>query len=159
MERIEGVVAASRSAGIEHPERYIRLGANRRGEGDKIISELLQGADRPTAILASDNVVALEVFKTLRRLGMSIPQDLSLIAFHDADWTSVTSPPITVIAQPVYDLGFESAQILVRRISGTGDTPRCRVLATTLIKRQSIGTPPELEERGAVLQKTTAKIG
>ncbi|WP_046665695.1 LacI family DNA-binding transcriptional regulator [Neorhizobium galegae] len=159
MERIEGVVAASRAAGIEHPERYIRLGANRRGEGDKIISELLQGADRPTAILASDNVVALEVFKTLRRLGLSIPQDLSLIAFHDADWTSVTSPPITVIAQPVYDLGFESAQILIRRITGIGDAPRCRVLATTLIKRQSIGAPPELQESRAGLQKSTAQIG
>lgn len=144
MERIEGVMAAGRAAGIEQPERYIRLGTGRGGMGDKIIADLLQQTQRPTAILASDNVVALEVFKTLRRLGMSIPGDLSLIAFHDADWTSVTSPPITVIAQPAYDLGFESAQILVRRITGTGDVASRRVLATKLITRQSVAAPPKL---------------
>jgi LacI family transcriptional regulator len=142
MERIEGFVAASHAAGINHPERYIRLGAGRGGMGDKVIADLLMEHERPTAILASDNVVALEVFKTLRRLGMSIPGDLSLIAFHDADWTSVTSPPITVIAQPVYDLGFESTQILVKRIMGMGDAPRSRVFATNLITRQSVAAPP-----------------
>ncbi|MBP2463863.1 MULTISPECIES: LacI family DNA-binding transcriptional regulator [unclassified Rhizobium] len=144
MNRIEGVVAASRSAGIEHPERYIRLAAYRRKADDDIIAQLLQGAERPTAILASDSVVALEVFKTVRKLGMSIPGDLSLVAFHDADWTSVTSPPITVIAQPVYGLGFESAQMLVQRISGVTEPPRSRVLATSFIQRQSIGPPPQL---------------
>jgi len=97
---------------------------------------------RPTAILASDNVVGLEVFKVIRNLGMSIPADLSLIAFHDADWTSVTSPPITVISQPVYNLGVESAQILIERITGAVGTPKRLVLATELIERQSVGAPP-----------------
>jgi LacI family transcriptional regulator len=142
MERIEGFVAASREAGIGDPERYIRLGAARRGAAGKIIAELLSHPDRPTAILASDNVVALEVFKTIRLQGMSIPDDLSLIAFHDADWTSVTSPPVTVISQPVYDLGIESAQALIKRITGTSDTPRRLVLPTTFIARQSVGAPP-----------------
>ena len=72
---------------------------------------------------------------------MSIPNDLSLIAFHDADWTSVTSPPITVISQPVYDLGVESAQILIKRINGGGEPPKRLVLATTLIERQSVSAP------------------
>jgi LacI family transcriptional regulator len=86
-------------------------------------------------------VVALEVFKTVRALGLSIPTDLSLIAFHDADWTSVTSPPITVISQPVYDLGVKSAQLLIKRITGSIDAPRRLVLATTLIERQSVDAP------------------
>lgn len=145
MERIEGVLAASQAAGIECPEQYIRLGTGRRGLGEKIIAELLKGSERPTAILASDNVVALEVFKTVRKIGMSIPHDLSLIAFHDADWTSVTSPPITVIAQPVYDMGFQSGQILIGRITGNSDTPSSRVLATNLIARESISAPPEFK--------------
>lgn len=145
MERIEGVIAASRAAGIEYPEQYIRLGAGRRGSGEKIIAELLKGRERPTAILASDNVVALEVFRTVHKLGMSIPNELSLIAFHDADWTSVTSPPITVIAQPVYDLGFQSAEILIGRITGNTDAPSSRVLSTNLVARGSIARPPDPE--------------
>ena len=60
------------------------------------------------------------------------------VAFHDADWTSVTSPPVTVISQPVYDLGMESAEILIRRINGAMEAPMRLVLPTTLIERQSV---------------------
>ncbi|MBM6593166.1 LacI family DNA-binding transcriptional regulator [Microvirga pudoricolor] len=144
LERIEGFLAASRDAGIDQPERYIRLGAARRGMASRIIADLLTGPERPTAILASDNVVAFEVFKTIRSLAMTIPQDLSLIAFHDADWTSVTSPPISVISQPVYDLGASSAAVLIDRITGQSETPARRVLPTTFIARQSVGAPPTL---------------
>jgi LacI family transcriptional regulator len=141
MDRIEGFLAAASEAGIETPEQYIRLAATRLGASGKIIADLLSLPHRPTAILASDNVVGLEVFKAIRALGMSIPNDLSLIAFHDADWTSVTTPPITVISQPVYDLGIESAQILIKRINGATEPPLRLALATTLIERQSVGIP------------------
>jgi LacI family transcriptional regulator len=141
MDRIEGFLEATAQAGISGSAQYIRLGATRHGASSKIIADLLALPDRPTAILASDNVVALEVFKTIRALGMSIPDDLSLIAFHDADWTSVTSPPITVISQPVYDLGMQSARILIKRITGTAEAPGRVVLVTTLIERQSVGAP------------------
>jgi LacI family transcriptional regulator len=141
MDRIEGFLAAASEAGIETPEQYIRLAATRLGASGKIIADLLSLPHRPTAILASDNVVGLEVFKAIRALGMSIPNDLSLIAFHDADWTSVTTPPITVISQPVYNLGIESAQILIKRINGATEPPKRLALATTLIERQSVGIP------------------
>jgi LacI family transcriptional regulator len=141
MDRIEGFLAAASEAGIETPEQYIRLAATRLGASGKIIADLLSLPHRPTAILASDNVVGLEVFKAIRALGMSIPNDLSLIAFHDADWTSVTTPPITVISQPVYNLGIESAQILIKRINGATEPPKRLALATTLIERQSVGVP------------------
>jgi LacI family transcriptional regulator len=141
MDRISGFLDAAGEAGIPNPERYIRLGATRKGASGKIIADLLSLPDRPTAILASDNVIAFEVFKAIRGLGMLIPDDLSLVAFHDADWTSVTSPPITVISQPAYDLGVESAQMLIKRINGATEAPMRLVLATTLIKRQSVGAP------------------
>ena len=105
------------------------------------MSDLLSLPDRPTAVLASDNVVALEVFKTVRALGLSIPDDLSLIAFHDADWTSVTSPSITVVAQPSFELGMESAKVLIKRVRGHVGAPRRLVLTTTLIERQSVSAP------------------
>src|SRR4051812_33084188 len=141
MDRNSGFLGAAAEAGIRHPERYIRLGATRKGASGKIIADLLSLPDRPTAILASDNVIAFEVFKTIRGLGMSIPDDLSLVAFHDADWTSVTSPPITVISQPVYNLGMESARLLIKRINGATEAPTRLVLATTLIERQSVSAP------------------
>ena len=141
LDRIEGFLDAATNAGIRGSEDYIRLGVKRSGTARKIISDLLSLPAPPTAILASDNVVALEVFKTVRALGLSIPDDLSLIAFHDADWTSVTSPPITVVAQPSFELGMESAKVLIKRVRGHLGAPRRLVLTTTIIERQSVRAP------------------
>lgn len=82
------------------------------------IERLLTQAERPTAIFASDSIVAYDIFKTTRMLGLRVPDDLSLIAFYDAEWTSVTTPPISVIDQPVYDMGAKVAELLIARING-----------------------------------------
>jgi LacI family transcriptional regulator len=81
-------------------------------------TRLLSTPDRPTAILASDSLIGLEIVKVIQALGLSMPEDISLITFHDADWTSVTSPPITVVDQPVYALGKSVAELLIRRLKG-----------------------------------------
>jgi LacI family transcriptional regulator len=141
LDRIDGFLDVARQAGIETPERYIRLGATEPSKTRQIVTDLLALPDHPSAILASDNVIALEVFKTIRSLGLQIPGDVSLIAFHDADWTSVTTPAVTVVAQPVYDLGRESARMLIERIGGAVHAPRRFILKSTLIDRQSVGTP------------------
>lgn len=154
LDRIGGFLDAAANAGISGSERYIRLGVKRSGTARKIISDLLSLPERPTALIASDNVVALEVFKTVRALGLSIPDELSLIAFHDADWTSVTSPPITVVAQPSYELGSESAKALLKRVRGHLGAPRRLVLTTTLIHRKSVGAPTPRKARD--MRKTRA---
>jgi LacI family transcriptional regulator len=53
----------------------------------------------------------------------------------------VTTPPVTVIAQPIYDLGRESACMLIERVRGAVHAPRRFVLKSTLIDRESVGTP------------------
>jgi len=150
LDRIRGFLEATADAGISGSERYIRLGVRRLGNAPKIIADLLSPPTRPTALIASDNAVALEVFKTVRALGLSIPEDLSLIAFHDADWTSVTNPPITVVAQPSYEVGCESAKALIRRIQGHLGAPERLVLATTLIQRKSVGAPTQRKGKARV---------
>jgi LacI family transcriptional regulator len=141
LDRIDGFLDVARQADIEVPERYIRLGAADPSMTRTIVTDLLALPDRPSAILASDNVIALEVFKTVRALGLQIPRDVSLIAFHDADWTSVTTPAVTVVAQPIYDLGRESARMLIERVHGAVYAPRRFVLESTLIDRESVGAP------------------
>ncbi len=103
--RIEGYLEICREAGIGDAERWVCVGATTPENIRRIVAHLLQGIDRPTAIIASDSVIGLEVFKACRDAGLSLPDDLSLVSFHDADWTSVTSPPVTVVSQPVYQLG------------------------------------------------------
>jgi LacI family transcriptional regulator len=140
-ERIEGFLAACRESGIDRPERYVTLGAMSPEETRKLATSLLSAPDRPTAILASDSLIALEIFKVIRALGLKVPDDISLITFHDADWTSVTSPPITVIDQPVYALGKSVAELLLRRLKGETHPPQRLVLPTAIIERGSVGRP------------------
>jgi LacI family transcriptional regulator len=119
-------------------ESWVRVGAVTQQETHRIVTEMLQSAQRPTAIIASDSIIGLEVFKVHRQLGLSIPDDLSLVSFHDADWTSVTTPPVTVVRQPVYDLGATAARLLVDRLNGKGQTVRKVVLKTEIVERASM---------------------
>jgi LacI family transcriptional regulator len=137
-ERIEGFLAACARADVPSPAASILLGANGRSETHRLALELLRSAERPTAVLASDSLIALEVFKVVRELGLRMPEDVSLITFHDADWTSVTTPPVTVVDQPVYRLGEEVAKLLVARLKGSSGPPRHVILPTTLIQRDSV---------------------
>ncbi|MBB3309812.1 LacI family transcriptional regulator [Rhizobium sp. BK196] len=135
--RIEGFLSVCREAGLTGMEDWVRVGAFTPEHTHRIVTEMLQSARRPTAIIASDSIIGLEVFKIHRQLGLSIPDDLSLVSFHDADWTSVTTPPVTVVRQPVYDLGATAAKLLVERLNGEGQTARVVVLKTEIVERAS----------------------
>ena len=145
--RIDGFLAACRAADIEAPERGVCLaGGAVAGQQRASIERLLSDTEPPTAILASDSLVAFEIFKAIQARGLRIPDHLSLISFYDAEWTSVTTPPISVIDQPVYDMGTKAAELLIARING--DTPAVRhcILPNRFVERGSIGVPCRLME-------------
>ncbi|MCJ7995730.1 LacI family DNA-binding transcriptional regulator [Rhizobium cremeum] len=140
--RIEGHLGACREASLEGVEQWVCVGANRPEATRQIVMGMFRSTERPTAIIASDSVIGLEVFRVTRELGLILPDDLSLVSFHDADWTSVTSPPVTVVQQPVYQLGEAAARLLVGRLKGETGEGRRVVLDTRLIERASVGPAP-----------------
>lgn len=140
--RIEGFLGVCREAGLEGMEDRVHVGAVTPEHTHRIVTGMLQSSQRPTAIIASDSVIGLEVFKVCRALGLSIPDDLSLVSFHDADWTSVTTPPVTVVRQPVYRLGETAAKLLVERLNGNHAKASRVVLQTEVIERASVAEAP-----------------
>lgn len=140
-ERISGLLAVCAEAGIPTPERYLVFGA-KKSRAASIAARVLSGPDRPTAIIASDSIIGLEIYKAIRDLGLGVPQDVSLITFHDADWTSVTTPPITAVDQPVYEMGKSVAELLIRRLKGEMHPPQRIVVPTSIIQRGSVGPVP-----------------
>lgn len=137
-ERIEGFLQAGEEAGIANMPQWVRLGANTPEATRQLTIDLLSATPPPTAIIASDSLIAIEVFKIARELGIVMPEALSLLTFHDAAWTAVTTPPVTVVRQPVYELGEAAARMLIERLSGIDVPPRQVVLPTKLIERGSI---------------------
>ncbi|SJN16777.1 Transcriptional regulator, LacI family [Microbacterium esteraromaticum] len=75
-------------------------------------------ADPPTAMLASDATVALNVLIALRARGLRVPQDISVIAFDDSPWARISDPPLTGITHPIYDVGVATAKAALRLIEG-----------------------------------------
>jgi LacI family transcriptional regulator len=137
-DRVTGFVGALHDAGVVDPARYVRLNARRDGV-DAIVRSLVE--EGITAIVASDSLIAQAAFRTLRGLGREIPGDVSLVAFDDADWTSLSAPAITVMAQPIHEIGAEAARLLVRRIAGDRAATEHLVLPQRLIERESIAPP------------------
>jgi LacI family transcriptional regulator len=64
-----------------------------------------------------------------------------MISFLDADWTTVTAPPITVVDQPVYEMGKKAAERLVARLKGQQHTAERMIVRTRIIERGSVGPP------------------
>jgi LacI family transcriptional regulator len=141
-ERVQGFVETLADAGVAEPEQFVHLNARREGV-ERLTRRLLDDDRGITAIVSSDSLIALGVFRVARELGRSIPGDLSLVAFDDADWTGVTTPAITVMAQPIHEIGAEAARLLIRRIGGDGSAPVTRVLEQHLIERESVARPAQ----------------
>jgi LacI family transcriptional regulator len=64
-----------------------------------------------------------------------------MISFLDADWTTVTTPPITVIDQPVYEMGKRAAERLISRLNGKELSVERTTVKTSLIQRGSVAEP------------------
>jgi LacI family transcriptional regulator len=106
--------------------------------GVSVIRELFDGRQPPDSLLAVDSMLALGAITEFRRRQLRPGRDVGVIGFDDAVWAPVVDPPLSVVAQPAYEMGAEAARLLVRRIQGTGpETPQTLVMSTTLILRGS----------------------
>ncbi|WP_285250854.1 LacI family DNA-binding transcriptional regulator [Pseudarthrobacter sp. fls2-241-R2A-168] len=138
-DRLEGMRQAYLAAGLPFPEDLVRLNA---GDADSIRSitrEVLRGPEQATAVVASDGLIALSVVEAIQELGLSIPADVSFLMYDDFPWTRLTSPPLTVIAQPVYNMGAAAAKALIRQMEGLPRAAPAQFTAT-LVRRGSVGT-------------------
>jgi len=110
--------------------------------GDAATAQLIRAAmaepDPPDAIIASDSLVGISVYRTLRERGLRIGRDVSLVTFYDADWTQVTEPPVAVVSQPALDMGEVAAGLLVERLAKSDLPARHVAIPTTLLWRGSV---------------------
>lgn len=137
-ERLAGILETFEEDGHRFDPDWIRLGAQTPESTRAATRDLLALEQPPTALIASDSMVGLEVLKTLREMGRRVPEDLSFLMFDDMPWSSLVDPPITVISQPAYEMGVLAARALVDQLdSGTARMGR-RLLEGGVIRRESV---------------------
>jgi LacI family transcriptional regulator len=139
-ERARGFREAFAEHGRPLPEKWLRQGRLDAPYGYAQALEILSANPRPSALVAGGNQIFAGVLRAVRRLGLVIPRDLSIISCDDVDLTILTNPPVTVISRDLDEVGRAAAELLLRRIRGPNEAERhCHVLPTELIVRESCG--------------------
>ncbi|MFV0380289.1 MAG: LacI family DNA-binding transcriptional regulator [Anaerorhabdus sp.] len=108
--------------------------------------DLLSLENRPDAIVCASDMFALGIIKACKKKKLKIPEDIAIIGFDNIDLTVITDPPLTTIAQPSYQLGYKSCELLVEKINNPETPVKRIVLETELIVRES--TPITIKKGG-----------
>lgn len=138
-ERIQGYRAALEEAGLPVDERLIALTGSTQADGYSGARALMEARRRPSAIFTANNMMSVGTLLALRDLGLRIPDDVALVGFDDLEWTTLIEPPLTVVRQPVQEIGRQTAERLLARMRGDDSQPRRIRLATEFVIRGSCG--------------------
>ena len=112
-ERLTGFRAAMREAGLPIRDGFIQEGDFHPESGHSCTLALMRMPDRPTAIFSCNNSMTLGLMHALADLDVHCPDQVSVVAFDDLPWTQYFHPQLTVVAQPVHELGAQAMRVLL----------------------------------------------
>jgi LacI family transcriptional regulator/LacI family fructose operon transcriptional repressor len=140
-ERRQGYEDALAAAGIETDPRWIVSSGWHADAAGAVARALLSGSDRPSAVFAANNLLAEGVWRAAADLGLSIPDQLSLVAFDDAPWMSMVTPGVTSVTQDAARLGREAVELLIERLADPEAPTRVVTIPAGFMRRSSTGRP------------------
>jgi LacI family transcriptional regulator len=121
-ERIRGFELELQKFGLEIPDAYKVTGRQDLQLGLRI-TDLLQLDPRPTAIFATNDIVAIGAWRKLVESGFRIPRDISIMGFDDIEISRFLVPPLTTVAQPYREIGVQAVELLVSLLQ-SGDAKK-----------------------------------
>jgi LacI family transcriptional regulator len=138
-ERVIGYRNSLAQAGVPLDPELLKIGSFTRPYGEQATEELLALARPPTVIFAGSNRICLGVLTVLSRKNYRIPEDVSVVAFDDAEWLAAWNPPITAVDIAVGEMAQLAVDLLDRRINkgSAGAKPVTYHLSTSMIERKS----------------------
>ncbi|MBM7693494.1 alanine racemase [Peribacillus deserti] len=86
--------------------------------GQQAMKKILNLEKRPTAVFAVSDLLAIGALKEINSLGLKVPNDIALVGFDQIDFSNMTNPTLTTIAQPMYKMGTLAAKMLINKIKG-----------------------------------------
>ena len=136
--RFLGYRRAVRDAGLQVNAFF---GCDSQQDTLRAIEDRLHGDNPPTAFFASNTLATRYVLAALVNLGVKMPNDLAFAGFDDFDLADLTSPPLTVVRQPVQEMGRVATNLLFDRIA-RGELPQTGnriILPVEIVLRRSCG--------------------
>ena len=139
-DRLAGYRDALRQAELPADEGIVWEGGFAFAHGVSVAARFLATPERPTAIFAANDEMAMGIIKTVKDAGLHVPRDVSVAGFDDIEFASYFDPALTTVRQPRAELGRLAAESLVARIGGIGNKMQLRTrLPCSLVIRDSVG--------------------
>jgi LacI family transcriptional regulator len=139
--RFQGYRKALEKAGLTYSEDYVRVGNYKYESGMEATQYFLALPERPTAIFAATDEMAIGAIHAIQDAGLKVPEDLSVISVDNIRMASMVRPQLTTVAQPMYDIGAVSMRLLTKLMKKESvEEPRV-VLPHELIERRSVAAP------------------
>jgi LacI family transcriptional regulator len=140
--RLAGIQNKIQQLGLPGDQLKIVEGDLTQRSGYEQTQAMLDGPDPPTAIIASNDLMAFGAISAVLERGLIVGKDISITGFDNIPMAEFSHPPLTTINQPIYQIGSMVCDMLIQRIRGEPAQPKQVVLAPSLIIRQSCGQAP-----------------
>jgi LacI family transcriptional regulator len=141
--REQGYSLALRQAGLKKRENLVRRWGYSPEAAAKAAESLAAEVPRPTALVVANVNGAIGALTALRRRGIAVPEELSVVAYHDEWVAEHTWPPLTAVKMPYYEVGAQAVRLLLSQL--VGNPPQDIVVVDPppqLILRESTAPPP-----------------
>lgn len=137
-DRVRGYMEALQERDLLFDQMLVRGSDFTESGGYDAARELLRLAERPTAIFAANDLMAMGVLAALNEHGLRIPEDIAVVGFDDIPAARLVAPSLTTVAQYPERLGARTAELLLERLAGGGGPESRRiVMPFDLVIRQS----------------------
>ena len=137
--RYEGFLDGLRESGAMHDEDLVVQGDNSFGSGEELANELLSMTSPPTAIFAANDDMAVGVIRSADRMGIRVPDELSVAGFDDTALAQQVYPTLTTINQPLAEMAEQAALALIRSAGDGVELRGSKVVPAALEIRESTG--------------------
>lgn len=136
--RVEGFKKALVDEGVDLEGVLVIEAKSKINEARKAANQILRLQKRPSAVFASTDLIAAIFINEVRKAGVSVPKDLSVIGFDNTIHAEICDPGLTTIAQPIAKLASYTIEQLLDAIENPSIPPNRIMLAPTLIERESV---------------------
>lgn len=141
-DRLHGFQEELARAGMPLPAQRLRRANLRPDGGMAAMLSLMDEREPPDAVFSTNGPLTVGTFRGIQELGLVVPDRIALLGVDDDHWTRMVTPRVTVLQQPVAEIGRLAGDLLLRRSRSQGTPPERPLLEPRLIVRESTTRSP-----------------